>query len=95
MLQTYNLNGNKSYIHNWDDIKITQENNSDNITIDAGNNIEVNVQGRIAKRIDTDNIEAQCILRKNTEENGVVDDITIIPMRFSRSKDDETQNIHI
>ena len=69
--------------NNWDDIKITQENNLDNITIDAGNNIEVKCKVELPNVL-PDNIEVQVYYGK-IEENGVVDDITIIPMRMKSS----------
>ena len=65
--------------NNWDDITITQEkNNLDNITIDAGNNIDVKCKIRLPN-INVENIEAQ-VYYGRIQENGVVDDISIIPM---------------
>ena len=65
---------------NWDDIKITQENNLDNITIDAGNYIDVKCKVTLPN-ISIDNIQAQAYYGK-IEENGVVDDIQVIPMKL-------------
>ena len=79
---TYNLWKQELY-NNWDDIKITQENNLDNITIDAGNNIEVKCKVELPNVL-PDNVEVQVYYGK-IEENGVVDDITIIPMRMKSS----------
>ena len=64
--------------NSWNDIEITQENNLDNITIDAGNNIEVKCKVKLPN-ISKENIEAQ-VYYGRIDENGVVDDITIIPM---------------
>lgn len=64
--------------NSWDEIEITQENNLDNITIDAGNNIEVKCKVKLPN-IRKENIETQ-VYYGRIEENGVVDDITIIPM---------------
>ena len=65
--------------NNWDDITITQgKNNLDNITIDAGNNIDVKCKIRLPN-INVENIEAQ-VYYGRIQENGVVDDISIIPM---------------
>lgn len=75
----YNLWKNELY-NNWNDIKITQENNLTNITIDAGNNIEVRCKVHLPN-ISTDHIEAQ-VYYGRIEENGVVGDITIIPMKL-------------
>ena len=73
---------------NWNDIKITQENNLDNITIDAGNLIDVKCKVRLPN-ISVDNIVAQVYYGK-IEENGVVDDIQIIPMKLE-NKDEENK----
>ncbi len=67
-------------INNWDDIKITQENNLNNITIDAGNNIDVRCKVYLPN-ISNEHIEAQVYYGK-IDENGVVGDITIIPMKI-------------
>ena len=67
--------------NNWDDIKITQEHdNLDNITIDAGNNIDVKCKVKLPN-IAPENIEAQ-VYYGRIQENGVVDDISIIPMKL-------------
>ena len=63
---------------NWDDIKISQENNLDNITIDAGNYIDVKCKVTLPN-ISIDNVQAQ-VYYGRIEDNGVVDDIQIIPM---------------
>ena len=63
---------------NWDDIKITRENNLDNATIDAGNYIDVKCKVSLPN-ISVDNIQAQ-VYYGRIEENGVVDDIQVIPM---------------
>ena len=84
---TYNLWKQELY-NNWDDIKITQENNMDNITIDAGNNIEVKCKVQLPN-ISPENVEVQVYYGK-IEENGVVDDITIIPMKM-QSSDEENK----
>ena len=84
---TYNLWKQELY-NNWDDIKITQENNMDNITIDAGNNIEVKCKVQLPN-ISPENVEVQVYYGK-IEETGVVDDITIIPMKM-QSSDEENK----
>ena len=70
----------------WDDIEITQENNLDNITIDAGNNIEVKCKVKLTN-IDKENIEAQ-VYYGRIDENGVVDDISIIPMTLEEADEE-------
>ena len=44
---------------NWNDIKITQENNADNITVDAGNKIKVSCKVELPN-IDKDYIQTEC-----------------------------------
>ena len=67
-------------LNNWEDITITQENNLNDITIDAGNNINVRCKVKLPNIL-PENIEAQVYYGK-IEENGVVGDITIIPMKL-------------
>ena len=70
----------------WDDIEIIQSNNLDNITLDAGNNIEVKCNVKLPN-IDKENIEAQVYFGR-ISQNGTVDDITIIPMELESSDDE-------
>ena len=85
----YNLWKNELY-NNWEDITIVQEkNNLDNITIDAGNNIDVKCKVRLPN-INVENIEAQ-VYYGRIQENGVVDDITIIPMKLVEENKDERE----
>ncbi len=74
----------------WEQIEITQENNLDNITIDAGNNIEVKCKVKLGN-MKPENIEAQVYYGK-IDDNGVVDDITIIPMELEQA--DEENRIY-
>ena len=74
---------------NWDDIKITQENNLNDITIDAGNYIDVRCKVKLPN-ISVNNIQAQVYYGK-IEENGVVDDVSIIPMNLI-SEDKENKD---
>ena len=74
----------------WEQIEITQENNLDNITIDAGNNIEVKCKVKLGD-MKPENIEAQVYYGK-IDDNGVVDDITIIPMELEQA--DEENRIY-
>ena len=68
---------------NWNDIKIRQDkDNYDDITVDAGNKIEVSCYVKLPNElIKIDNIEAQVYYGKITEE-GVVDDISIMQMKL-------------
>ena len=63
---------------NWNDIKITQENNADNITVDAGNKIKVSCKVELPN-IDKDYIQTECYYGKILK-NGIVEDINIMPM---------------
>ena len=66
---------------NWEDIVIMQEkDNLDNITIDAGNNIDVKCKVRLPN-ISVDNIQAQ-VYYGRIEDNGVVGDIKIETMKL-------------
>ncbi len=73
-------------LNSWNAIEITQENNLDNITIDAGNNIEVKCKVKLPN-ISKDNIEPQ-VYYGRIAENGVMDDITIIPMELEDSDEE-------
>ncbi len=63
---------------NWDDIKISQENNLDNIVIDAGKKITVKCKVMLPN-IDKENIQVECYCGKILD-NGIVEDISIVPM---------------
>ena len=64
---------------NWNNIRIEQFNNLDNISIDAGNNIEVNCQITLPNDILVDNIDVEVYTGKITD-NGTIENIAIIPM---------------
>ena len=83
----YNLWKKNLYI-NWKDIKITQTNNLDNITIDAGNNIEVKCEVELPN-VDLDNITVECYYGKILD-NGIVENVSIIPMKLT-GKDEENK----
>ena len=83
----FNLWKKNLYI-NWKDIKITQKNNLINITMDAGNNIEVKCEVKLPN-ISVDNIEAQCYYGKILD-NGIVENVSIIPMKLT-AKDEENK----
>ncbi len=74
--------------NNWKDIKITQVNNLDNITIDAGNNIEVKCEVELPN-INVENIEVEVYYGKILD-NGVVENVSIIPM-FLEKADEENR----
>ena len=78
----------KNLYTNWKDIKITQKNNLNNITMDAGNNIEVKCEVQLPN-IDINNITAQCYYGKILD-NGIVENVSIIPMKLT-AKDEENK----
>ncbi len=73
---------------NWKDIKLEQMNNLDDITVDAGNNIEVKCEVELPN-IDKDNIEVEVYYGKILD-NGVVENVSIIPMTLE-SQNEETK----
>ena len=81
-------NWKKELFTNWKDIKITQSNNLDNITIDAGNQITVECEVELPN-ISENNVSVECYYGKILE-NGVVENVTIIPMKII-DRDDETR----
>ena len=75
----------KDLYKNWKDIKITQLNNLDNITMDAGNNIEVKCQVELPN-VDKENIKVEVYYGKILAD-GTVENVSIIPMKLE--KEDE------
>ena len=73
-------------LNNWKDIKITQVNNLDNITIDAGNNIEVKCEVELPN-INVENIEVEVYYGKILD-NGVVENVSIIPMSLEHADEE-------
>lgn len=71
---------------NWKDIKLTQINNLDNITIDAGNNIEVKCEVELPN-IDKENVEVEVYYGKILD-NGIVENVSIIPMELESADED-------
>ncbi len=76
----------KDLYKNWKDIKITQLNNLDNITMDAGNNIEVKCQVKLPN-IDKDNIRVEVYYGKILSD-GTVENVSIIPMKLNKEDDE-------
>ena len=71
----------KSELNNsWNDIEIKQLNNLSDISMDAGNKINVECEVKLPN-IKVENIEAQVYYGK-IAENGMVDNIEIIPMKL-------------
>lgn len=76
---------------NWNNIKITQLNNLDNITIDAGNQIEVSCKVKLMD-IQVENISVQAYTGKITED-GIIEDIKVIEMNLAEA--DETEKEYL
>ncbi len=83
----------KNLYTNWKDIKITQKNNLNNITMDAGNNIEVRCEVQLPN-VDIDNINVECYYGKILD-NGIVENISIIPMKLENKNEDEKKYEYI
>ena len=77
----------KSIYTNWKDIKITQKNNLNNITMDAGNNIEVKCEVQLPN-VDINNITVECYYGKILD-NGIVENVSIIPMKLENKNEEE------
>ncbi len=75
----------------WDKIEIKQLNNLADISIDAGNKINVECEVKLPN-INVENIEAQVYYGK-IAENGMVDEIQVIPMKLKARND--TEKIYI
>jgi glycogen phosphorylase len=85
---TYNEWKDKMYI-NWDKIKIEQYNNLDNISIDAGNKIEVNCKV-ILPDISVENINVEVYAGRITD-NGTIENIVITPMELVDENDENRE----
>jgi len=72
---------------NWKDIEITQSNNLDNITLDAGNHITVSCKVKLPN-INVENIKVQSYYGKILE-NGTIENIDIITMNLIESNEEE------
>ena len=72
----------KDLYTNWKDVKIRQtENDLDNITIDAGNKIEVGCEVELPN-IDVNNVTVEVYYGKILE-NGIVENVSITPMELT------------
>ena len=81
----------KDLYMNWKDIKISQVDNLDNITIDAGNHIEVACEVELPN-IDIENITVEAYYGKILD-NGVVENVSIIPMKL-QDQDEEKKKYY-
>lgn len=81
----------KSLYLNWKDVKISQVNNLDNITIDAGNNIEVKCEVELPN-INKENVDVEVYYGKILD-NGIVENVSIIPMTLE-SEDEASKKYY-
>ena len=72
---------------NWKDVKITQVNDLEDITIDAGNNIEVACEVELPN-ISIDNVTVEVYYGKILE-NGIVEDVQITQMELTETNEEE------
>ena len=80
-------NWEKNMYASWKDITITQSNNLDNITIDAGNQIEVHCIVNLPENIDCNSIRAEVYYGKILE-NGIMEQIQTVPMNLIEGNDE-------
>ena len=76
----------KNLYSNWEKINIIEEQNLNDITMDAGNNIEVTCKVELPK-IDVENIETQ-VYYGQIKDSGVVEKIAVIPMELTERDED-------
>ncbi len=82
----------KELYTNWKDVKIRQtENDLDNITIDAGNKIEVGCEIELPN-IDVNNVTVEVYYGKILE-NGIVENVSITPMTLTE-EDEEARKYY-
>ena len=82
----------KELYTNWKDVQITQtENDLDNITIDAGNKIEVGCEVTLPN-IDVNNVTVEVYYGKILE-NGIVENVSITPMTLTE-EDEEARKYY-
>ena len=77
----------KEMYKNWANIVITEENNLNNIVVDAGENIEAHCMVTLPN-IEPENVEVQ-VYYGRIKENGVLEKIAIIPMTLETYNEEE------
>ena len=81
----------KDLYTNWKNITIEQEENPENINIDAGESIEVRCNVTIPN-LSKDDIQVQVYCGR-VSDNGTVDDVLVVPMKFIEAEE-EYQRYH-
>ena len=82
----------KEMYKNWANIVITEENNLNNIVVDAGENIEAHCMVTLPN-IEPENVEVQ-VYYGRIKENGVLEKIAIIPMNLETYNEEEKVAIY-
>ena len=77
----------KEMYKNWANIVITEENNLNNIVVDAGENIEAHCRVTLPN-LEPENVEVQ-VYYGRIKENGVLEKIAIIPMILETYNEEE------
>lgn len=72
---------------NWNNIQITEQDNMDNIAVDAGETIKVNCKISLPN-ISPENIEVETYYGK-IKDNGMVEKIAVIPMEMYEENEEE------
>ena len=81
----------KKMILNWNQIKIEQANNLNDISIDAGNQIDVTCKITLPD-ISVDNVDVETYAGRITD-NGIIENITIIPMELKERNDENKEYV--
>ena len=81
----------KKMILNWNQIKIEQANNLNDISIDAGNQIDVTCKITLPD-ISIDNVDVETYAGRITD-NGIIENITIIPMELKERNDENKEYV--
>ena len=82
----------KEIYRNWNDIVITEQDNLNNISVDAGDSIEVKCEVQLPN-ISIDNIEVQ-VYYGQIRDNGMIEKIDVIPMKLVDSNDEERRHYY-
>jgi len=77
----------KEIYRNWDDIIIKEQNNLNNVSLDAGNTIKVACEVTLPN-ISVENIDVQ-VYYGQIKDNGMVEKIAVIPMEMIDSNEEE------
>lgn len=77
----------KSIKDNFKNIEITQDDNVDNETIDAGKTIKVKCNVKLPN-IDSNKVQVE-VYYGQIEENGIVSNVTVIPMKLKNANESE------